>query len=99
MSRHARRLLESLGPGASLNQLVRHARYSGIQIGAEGHGHAWHVALQKYHQRCIDIRRLRLGLAMAIRMYAIFAVSLLRYVMQSYPLARAVRNCEQKLRR
>eukprot|EP00959_Pyramimonas_sp_CCMP1952_P353511 7406503-Pyramimonas_sp.AAC.2 len=34
---------------------------------------------------------------MAIRTYVIFAASLLRYVMQFYPLSRAVRQCEQKV--
>eukprot|EP00959_Pyramimonas_sp_CCMP1952_P455285 9471331-Pyramimonas_sp.AAC.1 len=31
---------------------------------------------------------------MTIRTHVIFAVSLLRYVMQFYPLSRAVRKCE-----
>eukprot|EP00959_Pyramimonas_sp_CCMP1952_P378679 7932427-Pyramimonas_sp.AAC.1 len=74
-SRLIRRLLASLGNGADAIGLVRHARYLGVQIGPEGWKHAWGTALLKFHQRCIGIRRLRIGLAMTIRTHVIFAVS------------------------
>eukprot|EP00959_Pyramimonas_sp_CCMP1952_P451716 9457792-Pyramimonas_sp.AAC.2 len=40
---------------------------SGVQVGPGGYLHARRAAVQKYHQRCVEICRLRLGLAMTIR--------------------------------
>eukprot|EP00959_Pyramimonas_sp_CCMP1952_P229138 4791204-Pyramimonas_sp.AAC.1 len=55
--------------GAPDIKLARHARYFGIQIGPEGWQRARDTALRKYHQRCIETRRLRIGLAMSMRMH------------------------------